>query len=112
TEEAQRDFAAGWAAIAAVTDGDVLVCTGDAPEPVWLAAFLGGTTSSTPAINGDTGPDDVAFAVLPAAGLALVLGREGQAFRARERRQLGALARVADRRWSELSTRDRPLSPA
>ncbi|MCU1449470.1 MAG: hypothetical protein JWP02_1640 [Acidimicrobiales bacterium] len=105
TEEAQRDFAADWAAVAAVGDGDVLVCTGEAPEPVWLAAFLAGTTSSTPAVNGDSGPDDVAFAVLPAAGLALVLGREGQAFRARERRQLVALARVADHRWVELTAR-------
>ena len=42
---------------------------------------------------------------LTAAGLALVLGREGQAFRARERRQLVALARVADHRWVELTAR-------
>jgi hypothetical protein len=108
TDEAQRDFAAEWAAVAAVGDSNVLVSTGAVPEPAWLAAFLAGSISSTPTTNGDAGPDDVAFAVLPGAGLALVLGREGQAFRARERRQLVALARVADHRWTELSARAAP----
>jgi hypothetical protein len=118
TAEAQRDFAADWAVVAAVADGNVLVATGEGPEPVWLAAFLAGSTSSPPATNGDAGPDDVAFAVLPIASLALVLGRDGQAFRARERRQLVALARVADHRWAELTARagappsSEALSPA
>jgi hypothetical protein len=30
------------------------------------------------------------------------VGRKIRAFRTRERRQLAALARIADRRWSEL----------
>jgi hypothetical protein len=70
---------------------------------VWLAAFLAGTASSATAANGDAGPEDVAFAMFPAGGIALVLGREGKSFRARERRQLLALAKVAGRRWSELT---------
>ena len=107
--EAQRDFAADWAAVVALEDGSaalkcrVLVSTGQAPEPVWLAAFLAGSTSSTTATNGDGGPEDVAFAMFPAGGIALVLGRDGKTFRARERRQLLALAKVAGYRWLELT---------
>ena len=111
-DEAQRDFAADWAAVVALDGGAVLVSAGEAPEPVWLGAFLAGSTSSTTAANGDAGPDDVAFAVLPAAGIALVLGREGKTFRARERRQLLALARVAGHRWIELSKAASTLTTA
>jgi hypothetical protein len=116
TTEAQRDFAAEWAAVVALEDGSagldcsVLVSTGDPPEPVWLAAFLAGSTSSSTASNGDAGPDDVAFAVFPAGGIALVLGRDGKTFRARERRQLLALAKVAGHRWREL-TADTEINP-
>ena len=105
TGEAQRDFAADWAVVADAEDGTVNAGAGDAPEPQWLAAFLAGSNSSLTTMNGDAGPEDVAFAMLPAAGLALVLGRQGQTFRARERRQLVALARVADHRWAELTSR-------
>jgi hypothetical protein len=87
----------------ALEDGNILVSTGEPPEPQWLAAFLNGSTSSTTATNGDAGPDDVAFAMFPAGGIALVLGRDGKAFRARERRQLLALAKVAGHRWTELT---------
>src|SRR4051794_31562242 len=103
TVEAQRDFAADWAAVIALEDGNVVVSTGEPPEPVWLAAFLEGTSSSATAANGDAGPDDVAFALFPAGGIALVLGRDGKAFRARERRQLLALAKVAGARWTQLT---------
>ena len=102
TAEAQRDFVADWAAVVALEDGNVLVSTGEPPEPAWLAAFLAGSTSSTTAANGDAGPEDVAFAMFPAGDIALVLGRDGKTFRARERRQLVALAKVAGHRWSEL----------
>jgi hypothetical protein len=103
TAEAQRDFGADWAAAVALDDGTVMVSTGEPPEPVWLAAFLNGTASSATATNGDAGPEDVAFAMFPAGGIALVLGRDGKAFRARERRQLMALAKVAGARWTELT---------
>lgn len=100
--EAQRDFAADWAAVVSAGDGGVLAGTGEWPEPAWLAAFLSGSSSSATAAGGDAGPDDVAFALFPGGGIALVLGREGKAFRARERRQLVALAKVAGHRWTEL----------
>ncbi len=103
TVEAQRDFAADWAAVVALEDGSVLVSTGEPPDPQWLAAFLNGSTSSATATSGDAGPDDLAFALFPAGGIVLVLGRDGKAFRARERRQLLALAKVAGHRWTELT---------
>ncbi|MBV9411998.1 MAG: hypothetical protein JO148_10395 [Acidimicrobiia bacterium] len=103
TAEAQRDFAADWAAVVDLEDGNILVSTGEPPEPQWLTAFLGGSTSSTTTTNGDAGPDDVAYALFPVGGIALVLGRDGKAFRARERRQLLALAKVAGHLWSELT---------
>ncbi len=52
---------------------------------------------------GESGADDLVWAPLPAAGLALVLGRDGAAYRARERRQAAALARIADTRFREIS---------
>jgi hypothetical protein len=76
--------------------------SGDAPPLAWLAAFVAGTQTSALVAAGECGPDDVASALLPKAGLVVVLGRKGRPFRSRERRQLAALARIADRRVSEL----------
>ena len=42
---------------------------------------------------------------MDAARLVVVLGRKGRPFRASERRQLAALARIVDSRWTELVTR-------
>jgi hypothetical protein len=42
---------------------------------------------------------------MDAAGLVLVLGRQGRPFRARERRQLTALTKIVDTRWAELVVR-------
>src|SRR5205814_2453805 len=36
TAAAQRDFVADWAAVFDIDGGDVLVSSGDPPEPVWL----------------------------------------------------------------------------
>ena len=51
--------------------------------------------------------DDVVWAPLPGSDLALVCGRDGTAFRARERQQAAALARIVDTRVRELR---RPLA--
>jgi hypothetical protein len=51
------------------------------------------------------GPDDVAWAEMETATMVLVIGRRGRPFRARERQQLTALARIANHRWVELVTR-------
>ena len=52
--------------------------------------------------EGESGPGDLAVATLDRLGAMLLVGREGQTFRLRERAQLFALARVADRAWALL----------
>jgi hypothetical protein len=103
--EAKCDFEATWVAIVDLAGAVCLASVGAAPPAPWLDAFVAGSRSSAPVAAGDAGPDDVAWASLDGADLALVLGREGRPFRARERRQVAALARIADRRWLELARR-------
>jgi hypothetical protein len=102
---ARRDFEADWAAVVDCASGVAAAEAGNSPAAGWLRAFLAGGRSSQLLASGDVGPDDVAWTELPSAGLAIVLGRHGLAFRARERRQLGALGRIADQRWRELAAR-------
>jgi hypothetical protein len=97
----QRDFEADWSAVVDL-HGDLLASEGAPPPPGWLAAFLSGSSSSSQVASGECGPDDVAWAELPGARLALVLGRRGRPFRARERRQLGMLGRITASRLTEL----------
>ncbi len=86
----------------------VLVADPDAPSRGWLEAFLHGSRAAEGAARGRPigGPSDVVWAPLPCSGLAIVLGRNGMAYRARERRHLAALARVVDTRMRELDDPD------
>lgn len=99
---AAHDFEADWAVVTGPESSAPRAGVGDPPPPAWLAAFLAGGRSSVLVASGERGPDDMAWAPLPASDLALVLGRQGRPFRARERRQLAALARIADTRSAEL----------
>jgi hypothetical protein len=110
-EEAHRDFQADWSAVADLDDAGELACVGEPPSTPWLRAFLAGSGASMPVASGACGPDDVAWAPLQDSGLALVLGRPSRQFRARERQQLLALARIAGRRYGELIPRDRASVP-
>jgi len=96
-EHASRDLEAAWAAVVDHVAVELLASTGEAPSSTWLAVFVAGSLASEAA-----GTDDVAWASFPHAPLALVLGRSGRPFRQRERAQLEALTRIADRRWAEL----------
>jgi len=102
-----RALGAEWTAVVDGRSGQVRRASGQSPEGPWLAAFVIGSMASA-ASGGEAsgtdpgGPDDVAWAPMPAAGLALVVGRGGTAFRARERRSLAAMARIADTRLREL----------
>ena len=100
-----RDFRADWAAVTEPGATDPHVVVGSAPEGSWLSAFLVGAEAATAAPASDGGPHDVAWARLPSSGLAAVLGRDGRPWHLKERRQLEALARIVDARWTELSTR-------
>ncbi|MFN2506690.1 MAG: hypothetical protein ABR540_21170 [Acidimicrobiales bacterium] len=99
---ARRGFEADWAAAIDVDDGRLVLAEGNSPEQAWLAAFVAGSRSSAPVAAGDCGPDDAAWALLGTSATAVVLGRKGRPFRARERHQLAALARIAGARAAEL----------
>lgn len=115
----RRVIGASWAAVVSLDppgdgeeaggdggeDRSTLVADADAPNRGWLEAFLAGSRAAegTRAADCDGGPADVIWAPLPSSGLALVLGRQGMAYRARERRQVAALARVVDTRMRELT---------
>ena len=112
-QHAHHDFGAAWAAVVDVEEHDVVAEMGMVPPAPWLAAFVAGSQSSARVVAGESGPDDVAWAPLPSARLSLVLGRTGRPLRARERRQLAALARIADTRWVELAAaRSRAWHPS
>ena len=97
----RREFLADWSAL---VDGDeLLAAAGDVhPDPSMLQALAAGTTASPRVADGTTGPADLAVARLRSHEATLLLGRDGHPFRRRERAQLLALARVADRAWELL----------
>ena len=92
---ARRDFGAEWAVVVDLDERLLLASHGAPPPPGWLVAFVTGSQSSAAVSSGECGPDDVAWAALAGSSLALLLGRQGRPFRARERHQLAALARIA-----------------
>lgn len=99
--QVRRVIGASWAAVVDSEPGGIEVASrsGEAPPGAWLQAFVAGSTQSFMAPGM---PSDTAWAPLPAAGLALVLGRDGTPFRARERHEVAAFARIADTRHKEL----------
>jgi len=103
-ERAIATIGAHWAVVVDLDAVEMKASVGVAPELAWVAAFVNGSRSSDRVAAMESGPDDVLWAPLPAANLALVMGREGQAFRARERRTAAALARIVDTRFRELTT--------
>jgi hypothetical protein len=110
---AVRTVGAAWGAVVAREPAELVAERGEVPSVGWLLAFVEGSATSARINGGVHGPDDVVWAPLPGANLALVLGREGTAFRARERRQVAALARIVDTRFRELTVaRSRALHPA
>jgi len=107
-----RTVGAHWGVVLDLADGSVVTEVGDCPTAAWIAAFVAGSQSSARVSDGDAGPSDVVWAPLPAAGRALVMGRNGESFRARERRQAAALARIVDTRFRELTESARQHHPS
>jgi hypothetical protein len=99
-------FAAEWAAVVDPEGPVVLTASPGAPTRPWLEAFVTGTRSAMKEPSAAASANDVAWAGLEVSGLALLVGRSGRPFRARERRQLATLARIGDHRWRELVTID------
>jgi hypothetical protein len=96
----RREFLADWVAL--LRGGELLAGDGDAPPADKLAALGAGTTASQLVADGITGPDDLAVAALPGHDALLLVGRDGHPLRRRERAQLLALGRIADRAWELL----------
>jgi hypothetical protein len=101
-QHSRRAVGAEWSAVVDLEDGTVLAAEGPVPTPAWLVAFVEGSQSSARVASGEAGPDDVVWSPLPSVRLALVVGRDGVAYRARERRQVAALARIVDTRMREI----------
>jgi len=102
---ARLDFETEWSAVVDTSERLLRACEGAPPPPAWLIAFVDGSRSSAAVVSGECGPDDVAWAGLADGRLALVVGRRGRPFRARERRQLGAVAHIADHRLADLEAK-------
>jgi hypothetical protein len=107
-----RTVGAHWGVVLDLADGSIISQVGDCPSAAWIAAVVAGSQSSARVSDGDAGPSDVVWAPLPAAGRALVMGRNGESFRARERRQAAALARIVDTRFRELTVAARQQHPS
>lgn len=95
-----------WAAVVDPEGPVVLSRSPGSPADPWLGAFVTGTRLAAPEPGAAGTANDVAWATLEVSGLALLVGRGGRPFRARERRQLATLSRVADHRWRELVMRE------
>ena len=95
-ERVRTEFNADWAVV--VRGGHELALAGNnAPEASVLEALVTGTGASPAVAAGDAGPEDLAVAPLRGNCAVLLAGRDGHPFRRRERHQLLALARIADR---------------
>jgi hypothetical protein len=108
-EHGGRLVGAAWAAVLQPASGELIGSNGPVPSAAWLAAFVEG---SRVVDAGTQAAGDVVWAPLPRSGLSLVCGREASTFRARERRQAAALARIVDSRLRELAALSRARHPA
>jgi len=81
----------------------VAAVAGDGPSPDHLEALALGVTASPLVASGHAGPEDLAAAPLHSHRAVLLASRSGYAMRERERGQLIALGRIADRLWTLLA---------
>jgi hypothetical protein len=86
---------ADWAV--AVRGEQLVERRGTPPELGWLLAFLDGSEHLDPAFPTAHAPDDVMWARLPVAGIAVATGRAERAVHERERHRIATLARIVDR---------------
>jgi hypothetical protein len=92
---APRSLSAAWIAVLDLEANEVLVAGERGPSAGWLVAFVHGAS------DGQGG--DVIWTPMPEGGMALVAGRDGIAWRTRERSELEALAHILAIRWNELA---------
>jgi hypothetical protein len=100
--EVARLSGATWAVVTRGAASEPIASHGPAPSALWVQAFFAGSQSSSAVASGAAGPQDVTSVQLPGSGSALVVGREKGEFRARDREQAAALAKIVDRRLVSL----------
>ncbi|MGH8975600.1 MAG: hypothetical protein ACRD0C_20635, partial [Acidimicrobiia bacterium] len=101
------EFLADWTALivgkGAGDPATVLATAGGAaPDAEMLTALALGLAASPMVASGAAGPEDLAAAPLAGHEATLMVSRSGYPIRLRERGQLIALARIADRLWELL----------
>jgi hypothetical protein len=99
-----HELDASWVAIIDSEDHMVLAAAGHPPAAPWLAAHIR-ESARVPSDGGD-----ITWVHLAAWDLTLVVGRPTWPFGTRDRSRLGALARLANARWVDLSERDARLA--
>ncbi len=103
-----------WAAVVRLEPPEGLAVVGErAPASAWLVAFLHGIHHLDSSEEEGGAPADLAWAALAGSGLEVVAGRRNRAFRRVERRELAALARIADAwasRWRSSGRVHRPVA--
>ena len=97
-ERAVHDFSADWSVL--IESGKPIATTGDSPTIEWIVAFMYGSRAATVDNDSFNGPQDIAWAETIDTTLALVVGRDGRPFRARERAQVSTLTRIVGTLWS------------
>lgn len=95
-QRCRHDMEADWVCVLEHGVKEPIASSGELPQVQWISAFLAGSRSSEAVASGNHGPEDIAWCDLKSINSALVIGRDGRPFRARERRQMWALARIAD----------------
>ncbi|HLJ08504.1 MAG TPA: hypothetical protein VKX24_08195 [Acidimicrobiia bacterium] len=118
-DQVRKEFLAEWAALVVDVGPEeehvggngaggeravVAATAGDAPGADHLEALALGVAASPLVASGAAGPEDLAAAPLPRHRAVLLASRSGYALRERERGQLIALGRIADRLWTLLSS--------
>ncbi|HZI38992.1 MAG TPA: hypothetical protein VFF24_11860 [Acidimicrobiia bacterium] len=117
-EQARQEFLAEWAALIVGIGPEeqhvggngadsgiatVAATAGDAPGSDHLEALALGVAASPLVASGAAGPEDLAAAPLASHRAVLLASRSAYAMRERERGQLIALGRIADRLWTLLA---------
>lgn len=104
------DFEGDWAVVLDLEHTAAVASHGQPPEAAWLAAFLAGSRHLGDHGGEKVGPDDLAWAELERSSLAVAVGRRNRPYRYSERRQLAALARIADAALDLTIVRIEPLA--
>lgn len=117
-EQVRQEFLAEWAALivgigpeeqhvggngADTGAAAVAAAAGEAPGSDHLEALALGVAASPLVASGAAGPEDLAAAPLTSHRAVLLASRSAYAMRERERGQLIALGRIADRLWTLLA---------